>query len=196
MINFNQTGDLVAIVSIAQRKRNKIFKFSRVEELFYVKVLSIIQLKKKEIREGFITPLLTDTKLLMDYYSEKMVRSIDFLGESGEVICLVFDDEILTLKITGGNLRVFCRIGINSEVMDKTFYWDVYKDAYVFGKGLSIRREGSTFNFRCSNAEFIEGDEIVEAIEKMHLNQTTSLDEEINGKMSFEFQYQLMEESD
>ena len=196
VVNFNKTGNLAAVVLIYIRRKNKRYQFDRVQIPFCTQVLAILELTTNSLSHGFITQTLTERKLLTDYYSEKMVRSIDFLDESDELICLVFDDELLTLKITGGRLRAFYKIEINSEVVDKTFYWDFYKGAYVFGKGLSNMRDGSLRYLASLNVEYLEKDQIVEHFEKIHLNETQILNNLTDGKMSFEFQYQLMDESD
>ena len=134
---FGRLGDRFAFVFSKIWKSKKIYQFNRIWELFCVQVLAILQVDQHSIEKGVIKPILTDTKLLMEYYPDKMVRDIDFLDERDELICLVFDDEILSVKMSGEGLSELFRIKICSFCVDSSVYWGLYKGSYVFGRDTS-----------------------------------------------------------
>ena len=162
LAKFSQSGNRAITVSITcHTKSRKAYKFDLVDEQKYSQILSFLQIDKKSLDGGVLQPILVDVLTMCS--SEKKVRGIDFLGRSENLICLVFDDEVLSLQFREGRFIRSFRIEIQSSHVDNGFL-GIFNEAYVFGGGLEQNEYGGIKQPRLCNVEYVEKGRIFEIV--------------------------------
>ena len=154
-IKFNRSGNKAVSLSIVSHKnKRRPYQRGLVEQQHYTQILTLQVVDKECLDRGVIQPIFVDTSLLRKYYSQKTVRSVDFLDSSDELICLIFDDELLSVQIKEGELRRHFRIEISSVLED--VFLGVFKGKYVFGQDLEKNKFGGSNRLGLHNLGYIE----------------------------------------
>ena len=163
---FNFSGNKAIIVSVVTRKMNKKYQISRLKIPFYTQVLQIVDFDKWSQNPKVLKPILMEERMLVDQYPERRVRWVDYLNKREDNICLVFDDEVLSLKILGSRFGPLFRVKLASSSPDSVFC-GFYEKSFIFTNKHKNRELGRQLPF---DVEFVSQDQIDEILDEADQN--------------------------
>ena len=180
LVKFDTSGTKMAVLACEVRSKNKRYQFSHgAMTPLYTQLLSVYDLSSTNLENEKISPTFEENTLLHQFYSEKMVREVEFLGEGDEDLCLVFDNEILCLKIFGTKMESYRRIALCSSLGIDSAYCGLYKNSFIFNRILRKGGEGGGV-IRLESAEYFHKDHLTRTIEMADSMIKTELERKRN----------------
>ena len=139
LIELNPSGDKMAVIFSQARVKNHPYQLNRAITDLYTQILMILDVGTRSLENGEISAIQVETNLFKEYYSGKMVKGIRF-SKNDAIICLIFDDEITSLKINGKRIEPSRRIHLASVSLNSV-YCGFYNKFFVFSHDLKSESE-------------------------------------------------------
>ena len=136
MVKFDYSGNYLAVVCWQKESKHKRYQYRRrALTPTYTQLFMLIDVRTSNLKNFVESSIIAETALFKRYHSERMVRWIEFLNRGHQDVCLVFDNEILYLKIRGKKLESFTRIRLCSSFGSfSSVYCGYYRSTFVFRK--------------------------------------------------------------
>ena len=146
-------------------ERNKPYQVSRAKISSYLQRIELFELDDN----NSVKRILVEESILRNYNPNQGVRMVDFLATDD--LCLVFDDEVLVLKVKKDQISQHHRI-VLSSIYKESVFLGAYKNAYLFSKPFVKIKDFST---KEGSVEYIPKDELIGLIEG-NLSQVEQLE--------------------
>ena len=170
---FSGSGRRISLVYQNFSKKIKPFQFRHAEVSTTTQMLIVLEINNRGLKEDVMTPIIQETKLLKEYYSEKKVMGVEFLKGSENHLLLIFNDEALVLKIGGNKIDRYFRIDFSSSLKKETVFQGFYQDCYVFSETTKKSKD----KFRLRNVEYLYRHSINDHIRKITDRDSEELDD-------------------
>ena len=156
LLSLNHTGSKILALFCKEGLSNKACQLTRARVPIYLQKIEILE--KGE--DSMFHRTIEDDSLLNYYNRQKRVKMINFFET--EELCLVFDDEILILRVKQDQISKHYRIMLRSTYKESMFL-GAYKNAYLFSKPLVNMKD---FLIKERSVECINKDKICELIDE------------------------------
>ena len=141
------------------------------------------------MKEGVLRPTVKEIRLFECYYPNEKIKGINFLKDSEKDILVVFDDEILGLKLGDTKIKKFVKIELTSSFcLDQSVFQGFNQGFYVFCKPYQKYQD----RLRLVDVEYLEQSVVCQTIQKEMQNSekleiSKQFDTE-NGEIEVEYQ--------
>ena len=102
-------------------KKNRVYCINRREFSVYRQRFAIFGVDLKSLESGTIQRVFENQEMIGALYPDKLARDIDFFAGKGNCLSLIFDDEILLIRLKGHRPYALFKVKLSVGLLNGVF---------------------------------------------------------------------------